>query len=90
MGDALRIENHGGVRRLTLCRPAEYNTITPVLRDELATSIPALATRLDCSRPAASDAVDRLVAAELATEVTDRARDRVFALTAALESAGIT
>lgn len=60
-----------------------------VLRDELAATIPTLATRLECSRPAASDALERLVAAGLATEVTERARDRVFALTAALEAVGI-
>jgi enoyl-CoA hydratase/carnithine racemase len=32
---ALRIEDDGAVRRLVLCRPAEFNTITPELRDEL-------------------------------------------------------
>jgi hypothetical protein len=58
-----------------------------VLRDELATTVPALAARLDCSRPAAGDALERLVAAELATEITARARDRVFAHTAALDAA---
>jgi enoyl-CoA hydratase len=35
MGEAVRIEDDGAVRRLVLCRPAEYNTITPALRDEL-------------------------------------------------------
>ncbi len=35
MGDAIRIEDEGAVRRLVLCRPAEFNTITPQLRDEL-------------------------------------------------------
>ena len=39
MGDAVRISNDGHVRRLTLCRGPEYNTITPVLRDELGTAI---------------------------------------------------
>lgn len=39
MGQAVRIEDHGAVRRLTLCRPGEYNTITPVLRDELAAAL---------------------------------------------------
>ncbi|MEY2975742.1 MAG: hypothetical protein RIR49_2162 [Actinomycetota bacterium] len=39
MGDAVRIEDHDGVRRLTLCRSAEYNTITPTLRDELAAAV---------------------------------------------------
>lgn len=32
---AIRIEDHGAVRRLILARAAEYNTITPELRDEL-------------------------------------------------------
>ena len=60
-----------------------------VLRNELAITVPTLSTRLDCSRPAAGDAAERLVAAELATEITGRARDRVFALSAALVAAAI-
>ena len=36
MGSAVREETHEAVRRLTLCRPDEYNTITPSLRDELS------------------------------------------------------
>ena len=32
----LRTETEAGVRSIVLCRPAEYNTITPALRDELA------------------------------------------------------
>jgi enoyl-CoA hydratase len=36
---AIRIENDGGVRHLVLCRPDEYNTITPQLRDELRTAL---------------------------------------------------
>jgi enoyl-CoA hydratase len=35
VGDAIRIEDDGGVRHLVLCRPDELNTITPQLRDEL-------------------------------------------------------
>lgn len=35
MAQAIRIEGDGGVRRLVLCRPDEFNTITPALRDEL-------------------------------------------------------
>src|SRR4051812_10657020 len=35
MGSAIRIEDDGAVRRLVLCRPDEFNTITPQLRDEL-------------------------------------------------------
>jgi enoyl-CoA hydratase len=37
----LRTETANGVRHLVLCRPAEYNTITPDLRDELAAAIDA-------------------------------------------------
>ena len=32
---AIRVEDDGAVRRLVLCRPDEFNTITPQLRDEL-------------------------------------------------------
>ena len=39
MGSAVREETHGHVRRLTLCRPERYNTITPELRDELGKAI---------------------------------------------------
>ena len=35
----LRTETADGVRHIVLCRAAEYNTITPELRDELATAI---------------------------------------------------
>jgi enoyl-CoA hydratase len=35
MGQAIRVEDDGAVRRLVLCRPDEFNTITPQLRDEL-------------------------------------------------------
>jgi len=38
---AVRISDHGHVRRLTLCRPERYNTITPQLRDELGAAIDA-------------------------------------------------
>ena len=34
-GAAIRVTDEGAVRRLTLCRPEAYNTITPQLRDEL-------------------------------------------------------
>ena len=37
----LRAETVNGVRHLVLCRAAEYNTITPALRDELAAAIDA-------------------------------------------------
>jgi len=36
---ALRIETDRRVRSLILCRPEEYNTITPELRDELAQAL---------------------------------------------------
>lgn len=38
---SLRTETAAGVRSLVLCRPDEYNTITPALRDELAAAIDA-------------------------------------------------
>ncbi len=37
----LREETANGVRHLVLCRAREYNTITPVLRDELSSAIDA-------------------------------------------------
>jgi enoyl-CoA hydratase len=39
--NTLRAETRSGVRHLVLCRAAEYNTITPELRDELAAAIDA-------------------------------------------------
>jgi len=36
---AIRTETAAGVRSIILCRPEEYNTITPELRDQLATAI---------------------------------------------------
>lgn len=36
---SVRTETEAGVRSIILCRPAEYNTITPDLRDELAAAI---------------------------------------------------
>jgi enoyl-CoA hydratase len=38
---AIRIEDDGAVRHLVLCRPAEMNTITPQLRDELDEALDA-------------------------------------------------
>jgi enoyl-CoA hydratase len=35
MGSAIRTEDYGAVRNLVLCRPDEFNTITPQLREEL-------------------------------------------------------
>ena len=39
MGSAIRTEDYGAVRKLVLCRPDEFNTITPQLRDELDTAL---------------------------------------------------
>ncbi len=39
MSPAVRTETDAGVRSIVLCRPDEYNTITPELRDELAAAI---------------------------------------------------
>jgi enoyl-CoA hydratase len=39
MGTTLRTETEDGVRSIVLTRAAEYNTITPALRDELAAAI---------------------------------------------------
>lgn len=36
---AVRVSDEGAVRRLTLCRPDDYNTITPQLRDELGAAL---------------------------------------------------
>lgn len=36
---AVRVSNEGAVRRLTLCRPDAYNTITPELRSELSDAL---------------------------------------------------
>ena len=38
---AIRIEDDGAVRHLVLCRPDEYNTITPELRDDLVATLNA-------------------------------------------------
>ena len=37
--ETLRTETADGVRHIVLTRAAEYNTITPALRDELARAI---------------------------------------------------
>jgi enoyl-CoA hydratase len=41
MSQAIRVEDEGAVRRLVLCRPDEFNTITPQLRDELDAALDA-------------------------------------------------
>ncbi|MBX3173990.1 MAG: hypothetical protein KF709_06225 [Gemmatimonadaceae bacterium] len=48
------------------------------LRLDLAATMPRLSEALDCSRPAAADALERLVEVGLATEITGRGRDRVY------------
>ena len=53
------------------------------LRVSLAVTMPSLAEDLSLSRPAAADALERLVDLGLAREVTGRARDRVYAWAAA-------
>jgi enoyl-CoA hydratase len=40
-GLAIRQEDEGAVRRLVLCRPGAYNTITPALRDQLGAALDA-------------------------------------------------
>ena len=57
--------------------------VLALLRRRLATTIPVLAEDLGLSRPAANDAIERLVALDVAREITGRARDRVFAYSAA-------
>jgi len=47
MGQTLRTEKEGGVFSIVLTRAAEYNTITPQLRDELAAAIDAGDADLD-------------------------------------------
>lgn len=54
-----------------------------LLRERFVTTMPSLAEGLSLSRPAASDALDRLLAAGIAREMTGRARDRVYAWGAA-------
>lgn len=39
MRRALRVDVDGPVQHLTMCRAADYNTITPQLRDELAEAL---------------------------------------------------
>jgi enoyl-CoA hydratase len=41
MNTAIRVEDEGAVRRLVLCRPDEFNTITPQLRDDLDAALEA-------------------------------------------------
>ena len=83
---AVRLETHGHVRRLTLCRAARYNTITPTLRDELGAAIddaerdPAVRViLLDAEGPAfcAGYDLDWGTEAQTTEEVGDRVWDSV-------------
>lgn len=56
------------------------------LRDELATTVPALADMLGISRPAAGDALGRLVELGAAVELTGRQRGRAFGCAAPLDA----
>lgn len=49
-----------------------------LLRHRFAVTMPSLATALECSRPAAGDALERLAAVGVASEITGRGRDRVY------------
>ena len=82
-----------GIARAIAAMPAEDAALEPLgraaitarralreLRLRYAVSVPALATHLDLSRPAAGDALERLAELGSAIEITGRARDRVFAL----------
>ena len=51
---AVRTETEAGVRTIVLCRPDEYNTITPALRDELAAAIDAADADRDVARDPAA------------------------------------
>jgi enoyl-CoA hydratase len=84
MSTAVRTETHGHVRRLTLCRPERYNTITPELRDELGAAIDAAerdgdvrVVLLDAEGPAfcAGYGLDWSTAAQAGEEAGD---DRVW------------
>jgi hypothetical protein len=60
-----------------------------LLRTTFVTTMPALSEALSVSRPAAAGALERLVAAGLARELTGRARDRVYGYEAACVIADI-
>jgi len=85
MGRAVEVTTVGAVRRLTLCRPEAYNTITPQLRDELAAALDeAQADRdvrvvlLDAEGPAfcAGYGLDWSTAAQAADDGAERTRGR--------------
>jgi enoyl-CoA hydratase len=82
----LRTETATGVRSIVLARPAEYNTITPALRDELAAAIDAadaddtvrvILLRADGPAFCAGYGLDWATAGQLADEEEGRAWDSV-------------
>jgi len=93
MGDAVRQTTDGAVRRLTLCRPDAYNTITPALRDELGAALDA-ADRDDAARVVLLDAEGPAFCAgydlRWATDAqaTAEGRDRVWDSAADLQMIG--
>jgi enoyl-CoA hydratase len=83
MGTAIRTSDDGAVRRLTLCRPAQYNTITPQLRDELGAALDAAQTErgvrvvlLDAEGPAFCAGYE--LAGATSAQARDAAADRVW------------
>jgi enoyl-CoA hydratase len=81
MPQAIRTTDDGHVRRLTLCRPDEFNTITPQLRDELGAALDA-ADRDDGVRVVLLDAEGRAFCAgfglDWSTVAPDRPAERVW------------
>ncbi|HEY7594217.1 MAG TPA: enoyl-CoA hydratase-related protein [Actinophytocola sp.] len=84
MGAALRTETEAGVRSIVLSRPAEYNTITPQLRDELAAaideadadpSVRVMLLRADGKAFCAGYGLDWSTAAQAGERVWDSAQD---------------
>ncbi|MFM8566654.1 MAG: hypothetical protein ACKOCV_03055, partial [Gemmatimonadota bacterium] len=59
----------------------------PLLRRQGALTMPILAEDLGISRPAATDALERMAAAGCAVELTGRARDRVWGYAPLVQSA---
>jgi enoyl-CoA hydratase len=83
---AVRTETADGVRSIVLCRPEQYNTITPELRDELAAAIadadadPAvhvILLRADGPAFCAGYGLDWSTAAQATEESRERAWDSV-------------
>lgn len=86
MEEAVRVSTAGHVRRLTLCRPEAYNTITPRLRDELGVALEEAerdgeirVVLLDAEGPAfcAGYGLDWATPAQVAEQGTGRVWDSV-------------